>query len=133
MWGARKEWYVSRGETQHGPFSESEFRKLARSGSITANDLVWHSGLTDWIEYKSLKTYSNRSAIYLLRQILHAPRSLASTALDVCIRPADFGRERIDKQPNSLRRACSFYLNVFAIAFLLHTLTSITVTGASHP
>lgn len=48
------EWYVRRGDDQFGPFSSTEFLRLAEDGRLTASDLVWRTGLESWIKLSEL-------------------------------------------------------------------------------
>lgn len=41
-------WFYASSTGQKGPVDEDTFRELAHSGEITADTLVWHSGMTDW-------------------------------------------------------------------------------------
>jgi uncharacterized membrane protein len=41
-------WFYASSTGQNGPVDEDTFRELAHSGEITADTLVWHSGMTDW-------------------------------------------------------------------------------------
>lgn len=43
------QWFYTQGDDQTGPVSFAALRKLCRSGELTAQDLVWHEGLEDWI------------------------------------------------------------------------------------
>ncbi|MDB6120052.1 MAG: hypothetical protein JWO08_3833 [Verrucomicrobiaceae bacterium] len=41
-------WYYSQNGQQLGPVPEQELTRLAATGAINANSLVWHDGLADW-------------------------------------------------------------------------------------
>lgn len=43
------QWYYSKNGTQLGPVEEGELRSKIASGEISATDLVWREGLTDWL------------------------------------------------------------------------------------
>lgn len=43
------QWYYSKNGTQLGPVEESELRAKLGSGEISAADLVWKDGMTDWL------------------------------------------------------------------------------------
>lgn len=43
------EWFYAVGDEQHGPIGFKELRRLASQGKINHRDLVWHSGLDEWI------------------------------------------------------------------------------------
>jgi hypothetical protein len=42
------QWFYSHGDSEKGPVSRSQLDALARSGTLKADDLVWHEGLEDW-------------------------------------------------------------------------------------
>lgn len=46
--GMATEWYYANGNEQIGPVSESVLKSLARSGELTAKDLVWNEGMAAW-------------------------------------------------------------------------------------
>jgi hypothetical protein len=129
MWGARKEWYVNLRGEQKGPLTESEFRKLARSGAIRKNDLVWHSDLPNWVHYQSVNNPSYTSAIFFLRQILHTPIAFLTTAYEICFRPAAFGKKRIDIGSGGLTRALFFFLTSCTIAFAIVNFKAFHASG----
>ncbi len=41
-------WYYSQNGQQLGPVPEQELARLAATGAVNANSLVWHDGLPDW-------------------------------------------------------------------------------------
>lgn len=41
-------WFYSKNGTQLGPVSEQELSDKARSGEVSASDLVWKEGMSDW-------------------------------------------------------------------------------------
>jgi hypothetical protein len=41
-------WFVARNREQEGPFSIARLREMARSGWLSADDLIWHPSLPDW-------------------------------------------------------------------------------------
>ena len=41
-------WYYGRDGERHGPVSASELQRLARSGSLARQDLVWKAGMDNW-------------------------------------------------------------------------------------
>lgn len=42
------EWFYARGGQQNGPVTFDQLKELARSGGLTAKDLVWTSTMKDW-------------------------------------------------------------------------------------
>lgn len=45
-----RDWYHARDDRRHGPTAEAELREMAKSGKLTATDLVWTEGMTVWVE-----------------------------------------------------------------------------------
>lgn len=41
-------WYLARGGQQLGPYAGAEFLRLAESGQLRADDLVWRPGFEGW-------------------------------------------------------------------------------------
>ena len=48
------DWYYAVGGERFGPFDQGAFDQLAAQGRITGVTLVWHDGLTDWVQYQFL-------------------------------------------------------------------------------
>jgi len=48
------DWYYAQEGRQAGPVSEADLAQLHRSGVITPDTLVWHSGMTDWQAYRTV-------------------------------------------------------------------------------
>ena len=44
-------WYYAEQGEQKGPVEDREFQKLAETGRVTDQTLVWHDGLADWQPY----------------------------------------------------------------------------------
>ena len=42
-------WYSGDGEQRHGPVSQEELKRLASSGGLHPDDLVWNRGMAEWI------------------------------------------------------------------------------------
>jgi len=43
------EWFYAVGEQQQGPVTFQHLKKMASQGTLTEKDLIWHSGLDEWI------------------------------------------------------------------------------------
>ena len=41
-------WYYAKDGQQNGPVTTEEITRLVATGTITAKDLVWRDGMTDW-------------------------------------------------------------------------------------
>ena len=50
-------WYYNRGGEQHGPISDAELKALAEDGFLLPTDLVWRSGLPNWVPIQSIKGF----------------------------------------------------------------------------
>ena len=48
------QWYYASGGKTFGPISAEELQELARSGGLSASDLVWREGMTDWVSAASI-------------------------------------------------------------------------------
>jgi hypothetical protein len=42
------QWYYAAGQQQCGPIEEAQLEELIRSGTITADTLVWRNGMAEW-------------------------------------------------------------------------------------
>jgi uncharacterized RDD family membrane protein YckC len=49
------EWFVGKGGQKSGPFSSEQLKRMAQSGQISPEDLIWRQGLKDWIPARELK------------------------------------------------------------------------------
>jgi hypothetical protein len=154
-------WYIERDNQRFGPFSTEDFRRFEREGQLVPTDIVWHTGLDDWITYGDYRTSqrsrtsvaspgvgvatatagevaagSPRSALRpLLRKALRFPTDMMATAIAIVRRPTEFGQSRIDTGPRGLGRAVYFYMNMFVLVFVIDSsLTYLDFyTGASQP
>jgi uncharacterized RDD family membrane protein YckC len=48
------DWYYADAGRQIGPIDDNAFRQAVGQGSIRAETLVWHSGLANWMPYRTL-------------------------------------------------------------------------------
>ena len=48
------DWFYAKDGRQLGPVSESELGQLLRTGAITADSLVWHDGMAEWLPYRTV-------------------------------------------------------------------------------
>ncbi len=48
-------WYYAKGRERLGPFDETQFRDLVRSGEITGTTLVWNETLSGWKRYGEVR------------------------------------------------------------------------------
>lgn len=48
------EWYYSSGDTRFGPVTEERLKELAISGELKPSDLIWHDGMPDWSEARTI-------------------------------------------------------------------------------
>lgn len=49
------DWYYSQNNTQQGPVSAFELKRLAESGKLRPEDLVWQDGMKHWIPASQVK------------------------------------------------------------------------------
>lgn len=52
---APSDWFYAKDNRQLGPVSSSELKRLAESGQLTADDLVWREGLAEWMPADKVK------------------------------------------------------------------------------
>lgn len=57
------QWYYSKGGTQLGPVEESELRAKLGSGEVSAADLVWRDGMTDWLPAAKVAEFAVQSPL----------------------------------------------------------------------
>jgi uncharacterized RDD family membrane protein YckC len=48
-------WYYAKGKERTGPFDETQFQELVRSGEITPSTLVWNETLSGWKRYGEIR------------------------------------------------------------------------------
>ena len=46
---AQEQWYYCRNGQKHGPVSAEDLARLANDGKLKATDLVWTTGLQEWV------------------------------------------------------------------------------------
>ncbi len=51
----QKIWFHARGGEQSGPISASELKRLAINQTLRPDDLVWRSGMTEWVAASRIK------------------------------------------------------------------------------
>lgn len=49
-----KTWFLMRGATRYGPWSDQEFLGFAQEGRFERSDRVWRDGFADWVELGQL-------------------------------------------------------------------------------
>ena len=52
--GKEVDWYYAVGGQQFGPYDQKAFDYLVAQGQVTGITLVWHEGLTDWVQHQTL-------------------------------------------------------------------------------
>ena len=53
---ANKQWYFSKGDDhQQGPVSVQELNRLAESGELKSDDLIWKEGMDEWLPASRMK------------------------------------------------------------------------------
>ena len=50
------DWYYADKGTQQGPFDDAVFADLVRQGRVTADTLVWKTGMASWVRYAELQS-----------------------------------------------------------------------------
>lgn len=48
-------WFVYSGRHQTGPFTSADLQRMAATGRVTPNDLVWKDGMDDWAKAATIK------------------------------------------------------------------------------
>ncbi len=55
-------WYYTSGGKQQDPVNPAELKRLARSGTLQPDDLVWKDGMAEWVEARSITGLCPQSA-----------------------------------------------------------------------
>lgn len=58
-----QQWHVSKAGRQHGPFTSAQLKKLADSGQLAPEDLIWKEGLAEWVAASSVKGLFSEAAV----------------------------------------------------------------------
>jgi hypothetical protein len=53
--GANGEWYYSHRGQEYGPVPKATLQQFAISGQLSANDLVWRDGMSEWVPAGSVE------------------------------------------------------------------------------
>lgn len=56
------QWYYSKNGAQQGPVSLDELKAKVASGEVTAGDLAWNEGMTDWLPVSQIPELSPGAA-----------------------------------------------------------------------
>jgi len=58
------EWHITRQGKQYGPFTEERLRELAFAKKLSPNDLIWSSGMAQWVAAGTLQSlFPSRPAV----------------------------------------------------------------------
>jgi len=49
-----KIWYLMKGETRYGPWTDTEFLSIAQKGGLGPDDKVWRAGFQNWVVAREL-------------------------------------------------------------------------------
>jgi len=49
------QWKYKQGEKEFGPVTSQKLKELAAAGQLTADELVWKEGLSDWVSARRVK------------------------------------------------------------------------------
>ncbi len=49
------QWYYAKNGVQAGPLSESELKQMASSGQLAPVDMVWKTGMANWVQARSVQ------------------------------------------------------------------------------
>jgi GYF domain 2 len=55
------DWFYSVGDSRQGPVTEDALQRMARSGTLRPDDLVWREGMADWVEARTVETFFPRA------------------------------------------------------------------------
>ena len=72
------QWFISQtGQNKQGPFTQEQFNTMVQSGQISANTMVWHTGMSEWTRYGQLgpnnQPVSNFNSTYQSANTRSAP------------------------------------------------------------
>ena len=59
------QWFYSKSGTQLGPVSEGELRSKIGAGEVSAADLIWKEGMSDWQAAGKIVEFANSSSVQL--------------------------------------------------------------------
>lgn len=105
--------WIGRDGERHGPYKEEEVRQWLRSGQVSADDLGWYEGMTDWQPLSSLfpeeldRGPAGASAIPPLPQA--ATTTVDTAAMDVASFWQRFGAWVIDLAVLLVPSSIAFY------------------------
>lgn len=118
-------WYVSRGTSKQGPFSQQNMLRFVEAGRLFPTDMVWRSGMTEWkpaAEVGDLFPPTGNGETTMPLRPLDIPplRSTAKPALAAAVDkpPTTFGGYLLAHWQGRLGLATSFWLNVILIGLL---------------
>lgn len=102
---ARRRWFYSRGDTQHGPFKGREILALVQSGEIHPSDTLWRNGMARPRRAGSYRKLFRRSASPRTRHwvVATAAISMLGVLFALLLGP---GSEWTEMVPEHLRGFC---------------------------
>lgn len=53
-------WYYIKGGRQHGPVAELSIANWLKSGFLSADDLLWRSGMNDWVAVREIPEFGGQ-------------------------------------------------------------------------
>jgi len=112
------QWFYTRHGTQHGPVAESELQRLAQSGSLTPEDLVWNSLIGDrWVSASTIEHLFSTAQQSTLSPQLSVERGMTQN-LDLMFR----ARESLKGRWGLAVGATLIYTGIVAVFVLMQVI-----------
>lgn len=86
------QWYYAENGASVGPIGDDEFQGAVSSGKVTAETLVWHEGMSDWVAYNTTQGGSPGSAASTSKPLNMAPSVEAAAVTKQSAECAECGR-----------------------------------------
>src|SRR5207237_399004 len=80
----RQQWHYTRAGKQFGPVPAAELKQLASSGRLSARDLVWKEGMSEWVAAYKVKGLFDSSPVAIPALSLPPSPSQMQNA-DACV------------------------------------------------
>jgi hypothetical protein len=49
------QWFIARGKTKAGPYSDQQLKQLAQTGQLQPTDMIQRTGMTKWVQAKQIR------------------------------------------------------------------------------
>ena len=94
--------YVHRHGQQLGPYSAEEVRQYLADGDLSADDLAWHEGATDWIPLAQIEGVASVTGLSRTKTPSWVPQRRGEADADTPVRFAEPMASAVTREPSPM-------------------------------